>query len=107
MDGGVLSRTSSRSAIQNMKRRFLVLTLSRSVLGPYWGLVSTPKVQDAFDVSYATVRQTIKDYGLQGMGYKSHYDKMFGEGAWDRGNNASRKRSHAAATAADSNGNEE
>ena len=44
--------------------------------------------------------------GLQGMGYKSHYDKMFGEGAWDKGNNAGQKLSHATAKA-DDNGNEE
>ena len=70
--------------------------------------IDIPRVQDAFDVSYATVQQTIKYYGLQGMGYKSHYNKMFGEGALDQGNNTGRKRSHAAATAkADDNGNEE
>ena len=70
--------------------------------------IDIPRVQDAFDVSYATVQRTIKYYGLQGMGYKSHYNKVFGEGAWDQGNNTGRKRSHAAATAqADDNGNEE
>ena len=77
--------------------------------------IDIPRVQDAFDVSFSCVQQTIREYGLQGLGYKSHYDKLFGEGAWDKGNNTGRrvkqtaqKRNYAAATSTDSgNGNEE
>ena len=76
--------------------------------------IDIPKVQDAFNVSYTCVQQTIREYGLQGLGYKSHYDKLFGEGAWDKGNKTGRvkqttqKRNYAAAASTDcGNDNEE
>ena len=76
--------------------------------------IDIPRVQDAFDVSFTCVQQTIREYGLQGLGYKSHYDKMFGEGAWDKGNKTGRvkqtsqKRNYAAVASGNSdNGNED
>ena len=48
--------------------------------------IDIPRVQDALDVSFRCVQRTIREYNLQGFGYKSHYDKLFGEGAWDKGN---------------------